>query len=233
MPNIQNTQSLKAELNRLKDKYLRLSNLPTSEWNDMQVNELVSLATCDARVEFIEFLSERDEKGRPLFNVKSKGVSGKHTGATIASRLHESQDERKARLENKKYMDAVRNQLKLLEQQFFDDEITIKQAKEKLAEIKRNVPINKDGVLWQATFGIHQLEKDFDDIERFEKECGANKVTQHDILQVIHHYRTGRRMSEKVKAKAEAVGTFFHKFFNTPETIFDYSGFQRLYRTRW
>lgn len=210
-----------------------MKKLPRSKWGESAIERLLATANADPRVDTIAFLNKRDEQGRPLFNIVSKEVSGEHAGSTIAGRLEESQEERKVRLEKNRYMDAGRKWILNLQRRFFDNEITLKQAKNELQEFKKSVPVAKDGTLWQETFGIAQLERDFDEIERFEKGCKAHKITQYDILQVIHHYETGRHMSEKVRAKADKVGAFFQRFFNTPDGIFDYSGFRDLYKLRW
>ena len=116
-------EDVKNELRNLKNTYGLLKKLPRSKWGESAIEWLLATANVDPRVNTIAFLNKRDEQGMPLFNIVSKEVTGEHAGSTIAGRLEESQEERKARLEKYRYMYAMFEDVKVGDTVYTQDKV--------------------------------------------------------------------------------------------------------------
>ncbi len=217
----------------MKEKYLTMSNIPAVEWDKAAKTKLLELLASDERVMSYKDIEKTDENGRPLFEINSETLNGVYTGARIAVELHENILEREARLNINKWKNDIKRRVREIERLFFElDEITLTEARNRFDEINKVVPELKDGIFWRQSL-LGNFEKRLNDVSDFECAIKKEGITHNNILRTINIYSTGRRIKKREESIVSRVNSFFQKYFNTADSVFDWSEYRQMYGHNW
>ena len=212
----------------LKEQYLKLANTPANAFSE---SDLLKLLDSDTRVKTFRRTNRMSDNGYPIYYIESETLHGEYKASQICNELYDSREERSARLEERKWMESIHAEKAEISKLFFElDEIKLETAIVMLNALKAKVPKVQGNILWHETFGFDSLEKKLRYVDSFEKAMKTASVSHNDILRTIHVLSTGRRMKDREKPIIEKVTNFFHDFFKTPDTVFDWSWYRDIYQ---
>lgn len=229
---------MKDDEQQLREEYLRLSNTPANCWTDKSIGELIELCRRDDRVLVIEYVRGcehiRNHEVIPEAFIKTDEFQGVFTLNTIASRLHESQSEREARLAQNRWKNAVLERIRVIESRYFTHgSTTVNEALSTVNKLKSEVPEVKDNVCWWDTLGLNRLESDLKDIIKFEKAMKDAAVTHRDISRAIRVISSGKIISDKEEARIDKTIEFVNDYFKQSYHTFSWSEYLNMYRIKW